>query len=699
MHFLNTTLLLLTSLALIPLFIHLFNRQRVKRVQFSSVRYLKALQKTRMRRLKIRQLILLILRMLIILVLVMAFARPTTEGSYSSALGSAAEASVVILIDNSMSMALEDREGSLFEQARLKAFEILDNLDISDQVALIAFNQTSEVLTDGFTSNHAFVREAVDELEVSQMATEPRTAFEKATELLAESDNYVKEIFLLSDMTGEKWDGLKSSDYPNIENLKIYLTRLEKKDYDNLKVASIDFGNSLIYPGRPVRIASRIVNENPRRVDNLLVSLYINQKRIAQTDLSLEKFAESEVEFSFTFDSAGEHSGFIELVDDDLIEDNRRYFTINIPSQIEVLTLYEQEADDRFLKLAFKPLPDSPTQIELTSEPLSRLPALNLFDYNCVILSRMTRLSQAGYSKLASFVKTGGSLLLFASSDSGQAELNTNLFEPGFGARLIESKQVQPGEGFYRLSSIDYEHPLFVRFKEISPDYLPKIDFYNILQVSQPADGRVLASFSTGSPAIIEGNWGAGKLMAVLTTPDRQDSDLASSPFFVTLVNRAAEYLAYDLTRLRENYLTGQSINRTLLHPAPSQSVSLQTPAGNNITPAYTFSGTELMLNIPSIKSTGISQVYIDDSLAESFAVNFPSRESVGGKIEVDELRRSLDGYELIELSSSQPAGEVIEESRLGKELSKLFFLLALGLIAVEMFLARGVASDEQEQG
>ena len=77
-NFLNTSVLFAAAAALIPLIIHLFSKRKVKIIDFSSLKHLKAMQRRQVRRLKIRQLLLLILRMLIILLVVLAFARPTT---------------------------------------------------------------------------------------------------------------------------------------------------------------------------------------------------------------------------------------------------------------------------------------------------------------------------------------------------------------------------------------------------------------------------------------------------------------------------------------------------------------------------------------------------------------------------------------------------------------------------------------------
>jgi len=696
MSFLNTTILFLSALALIPILIHLFNRQRVKRIQFSSIRYLKTLQKTKMRRLKIRQLILLILRTLIILALVAAFARPTTKGSYSSKLGSAAEASVVLMIDNSLSMLTETPEGSLFELAKIKALDILKNIASGDNVAVISFNQTVKNETNGFTSNMALAENVIGSLDATNMATEPMAALESALNLLVQSNDLIHEIYILSDLAGNNWRDMIYDNLPDNERLKIYVTKFSKKDYDNLKVTKIDFANSLIYPGRPVKINSEITNEGSRRMDNLLISLYIDKKRIAQSDLSILPSSSEKTNFTYTFTSPGEHTGFIEITDDDLLEDNRRYFTINIPNVIRVLTLFENENDDLFLKMAFKPLPESPSQIEVSSEPVSRLTAIDLDYYDCIILSRSAYLSQAGFSRLANYTKAGGSLLLFLSNENNKKAINDKLLIPAFGNRIDNKMSVKEGEGFYRLGSIDFGHPIFSRLKEVNASEIPEISFFNILKASSLNKGKILASFSSGTPAIVENDWGNGKIMAVFSSPSGEDSDLAAHPFFVTFVNRAVEFLAYDLTRLKENYYTGNKITKTLLDINPQKSVEILTPSGAGIFPEYTFSGTELNLNIPPIDNAGICEIMVDENVTERFAVNFNPDESSGKFISVGDISKILNKYEIIELPAEKESQLVIQESRLGKELSKVFFILALVFIAAEMLLARGGAQPQK---
>ncbi|MCK4640205.1 MAG: BatA domain-containing protein, partial [Candidatus Marinimicrobia bacterium] len=73
MSFINSFFLYLLPLAIIPLVIHLIGRQRYYQHEFSTLRFLKQLEHDLIRKLKIRQILLLLLRILLILLIVLAF--------------------------------------------------------------------------------------------------------------------------------------------------------------------------------------------------------------------------------------------------------------------------------------------------------------------------------------------------------------------------------------------------------------------------------------------------------------------------------------------------------------------------------------------------------------------------------------------------------------------------------------------------
>ena len=73
MTFLNPFVLIGLAAASIPILLHLFNLRKLQKIEFSTLTFLKELQKTKIRRLKLRQLLLLFLRTMIVVLVVTAF--------------------------------------------------------------------------------------------------------------------------------------------------------------------------------------------------------------------------------------------------------------------------------------------------------------------------------------------------------------------------------------------------------------------------------------------------------------------------------------------------------------------------------------------------------------------------------------------------------------------------------------------------
>src|SRR5438552_10339834 len=138
MTFLNPLYLIGLAASALPVLFHLFARRRSRRVEFSSLRFLQKLEKTSMRAVKIRQILLLIIRTLLITAVVLAFARPALRGYLGGVFGSShANTSMVFLIDNSASMSRSDERGELLKQVREAASAITQVFSEGDDATVI----------------------------------------------------------------------------------------------------------------------------------------------------------------------------------------------------------------------------------------------------------------------------------------------------------------------------------------------------------------------------------------------------------------------------------------------------------------------------------------------------------------------------------------------------------------------------------
>ena len=137
MIFLNPAVLFGLLAASIPVLIHLLNLKKLKTIEFSTLSFLKELQKNKIRKLKLKQWLLLALRVLIILLIVTAFARPALKGVALGGTTSAAKTTAVFILDDTFSMSAVGSDGSGFNQAKQTIIEFLNNLQEGDEAALV----------------------------------------------------------------------------------------------------------------------------------------------------------------------------------------------------------------------------------------------------------------------------------------------------------------------------------------------------------------------------------------------------------------------------------------------------------------------------------------------------------------------------------------------------------------------------------
>ncbi len=143
MMFLNAMLLGGTLAASIPLIIHLLNRTRFKLVDWGAMHLLESAIKINTRRVQWQALLLLLLRMLIPIVLALCLARPVLTAWRTAAGGN--EHSVVLVIDNSLSMEAPVDETSRAGQELAASATCFDSAIAQAQSLVQRFGKATEI--------------------------------------------------------------------------------------------------------------------------------------------------------------------------------------------------------------------------------------------------------------------------------------------------------------------------------------------------------------------------------------------------------------------------------------------------------------------------------------------------------------------------------------------------------------------------
>ncbi len=187
-------LFLLAGLAVgIPLFLHLFQRHQARRVSFPALRYLQRTERDHARRIRIRQLMLLLVRSLVVLALVGAGARLFVKG------GDVAHppTALVIILDNSMSSGVVMGDRRALDRLKGLAIRTLDGASADDRIWVL---RGGEPWLPAFTGAHEALRAAVDATTPSAGGGDLMASLARAEDLLSTSGLDRREIHLLSDM-------------------------------------------------------------------------------------------------------------------------------------------------------------------------------------------------------------------------------------------------------------------------------------------------------------------------------------------------------------------------------------------------------------------------------------------------------------------------------------------------------------------
>lgn len=686
--FLNGAALFAAAAALIPLIIHLFSRRRVKIVEFSSLKHLKAMQRRQVRRLKIRQILLLLLRMAIILAVVLAFARPTTQ---RGSVGAHASVSAVVLLDNSASMNRYVSDGNLFEIARDRTAELLKTLGQSDEVCLIPLSSGGGEAAALEFGSAAVAQEQLDRLPIGWAAADLTQALDNARALLQKSKNLNRELYLITD---RQRASLPDSQVLAGIDASVYFMDLPLENTENLGVVALDFGGQLIQPGLDFTVTATVRNYGEEDSGDRIASLFLNGNRVAQTDFTAAAGAEATVRFTRAVSATGFHSGFVEISDDKFPSDNRYYFSFRVPDKFNLLIVGAGEAA-RFLNLALVPNQSLSRFWSVKESRPDQLAGINFDDYDVVILAGATALPSSYVNRLKSFVRRGKSLFMVYGPETNIQDFNQEWTE-ATGVTIDEPVRTDFSQaGFYTIGSIDFTHPIFsvFTFESAKP---PEIKFYTLPKVRVQNDVRTLIRFSGDRPALVEKRFGSGRVLTFTGPIGPRYSDLISQAFFVPFVSRTAEYLASDLSSLDLRLFSGDNIVRAIPQAASvNYPLDLLAPDSAEYRMPPEENDGLLVVRPHPTALPGIYSVQLLGQELDRFAVNLNPAECNLAAADEDQFAQALGAQDVRTLETGVALAGLVSEFRFGRELWQLFLWIALALVIVEMLLSRGAPTEE----
>lgn len=686
MTFLNPFVLFGLAAAAIPILLHLLNLRKLKTIDFSTLRFLKELQKTSIRKLKAQQIILLILRTLIVIFSVLAFSRPTIKSTLPS-IGTHAKSSIIVVLDNSLSMDITDEDGNRFSKAKKLTSEILGALEEGDEMAFIPLSSLIKNRKRSFSRNFAWLKEEIDHCSVNPATATLNDGLRAAQGLLDASLHVNKEIYILTDLQQQEIHSLE------LDSIKLFddktsvflLPSLESKNSidQNISIDTAIFISRVYAKDKPVELQTKLYNSSVTDAKGIIVSVLFNGERVAQRTVDIGAGSYINVSLQGIPHTTGLIKGEIQIENDVLESDNHRYFSFIISSAPRVALIGNQVETD-FISLSI-----APHASLLKSYSANQSASVHFEDFDLLILA--TTLSQTEMQRIDAYIQNGGSVLFFPSSTESIAVQQQFFSGMGLGPIIFqEFSESNPGICI----SADRQHPILQGvFKGFNSES-GLGDSPKIMKALCTQAGQSIISMQGGS-FLNEIRRGEGKVMYCAVPPSPAWSSFPFTGLMPTIIYRSAQYLSAKEVFTLEKTAGQEAI---ILIPTKSSASSIFTikdPNGieSDMQAADLPGGMSLQFGKPEM--TGVYGVFSKDkNPITSLIVNQSSKEGHLIYKNVQEsmpaLKKRLNYPEsLIVLNKNESIANSVAKARIGTELWRFFILLALLCAITEMIVAK----------
>jgi hypothetical protein len=517
-------------------------------------------QKEMARKLKIKQLLLLLARISVFLLLPLAMAQPYSLcGANQTAAGGRLPGSVVFVVDDSASMSYSDGNSTFWQDAVDVVGDELRSMRSWDRAAIIAAGGEPAAIVGDFSDDRSALRRELNNWTPRGGSSDIPAAIDLARQLQLESDQPSKRTVVISDRMENAWDipGAKPEDAQGVGELTVRSVR-EEESLPNIAIegVSVDEATDGSVDSYNVTVALRRTSEAPKESE---VTLFVDGAPVGTSVGTFEDSLETSVTFQHRFEAGqGLRTLRAEVNEEEgVTADNAVELPLLLERNIRTLVVNGdprsvQYNDELFyLGRALRATLEDQRGIETTTTTTSGFADRELDEFDVIVLANVARLPAAQVQRIRQFVETGGGLLMTA-GDQVEPERWNSFFgdllpKPVRSiTKLTEPEDPNANIKATRLSELDRSNPIFRVFSMPGGESLQsaRVFQYLLLEPGPKDNVRTLASYEDGGPALLEKTIGKGSALLWTSSIDFDWTDLPIRTAFLPFIQRTMEYLA-----------------------------------------------------------------------------------------------------------------------------------------------------------
>ena len=656
MGFLSTFYLWLLPLSTLPLLIHLFYNRKYKVVEFSSIKFLKILKIDSIKKIKIIEILLLVIRTLILISIILMLSKPVIKTNSFSSVTSDDPILCIIGLDDSFSVTKSNKEITIDDFYSKDIKKLIKTLPLNSELRIVS-------LTDTLTL-YMGMADKSSSTKISGKMKKTYANYSLFNQYIKKFKNrYNKEVHIFSD--------LEMSSFPQEEEEGIAVdwnTFIHNKSQinNNIAILSVNVLNEIPSINKEIQIEVSIQNTGNELVKNSLLILNINNINVGQHEFDLEKSEIKTHIFKTIISSPGEYECNFEIIYDNYRGDNFYFFPIKINSEISIGILSDTPKDHYFLESSLKAISSANPEISYAFQNSL------LEDQNKIINNDINFIYGYNYiannnieSTIIDNFTNGGHIYIFPSDNQGK-----DIYKNDFWDFLsLDNEEITFTEydksSFYQISKKDiFDSTIKEIFLDNNEDDLFKVyKHFNYIDYKNPL---ILINGKSVWEQVLNGR-GAVNFIGF-----NLDLDWTSLPLKASFISFVDALINMNIKNDIKTYEIGDFLPLNLSY------TQITSPDKKEYKIAKDSDPYKIMVS-------GIYKIY-DQNTSFKIYANPPLLELQRKEVDASTLESYYGNYSMI--SDMEDIDKVLKESRVGKELWKIFLYLAIMLIVIEMVIS-----------
>lgn len=601
MQFVYPQMLWALGLLAIPVIIHLFNFRRYQKIVFSSLRFLKTTTAVNKKQQELKKWLILATRLLGLAALVLAFAQPYFP--INNTVKKQAEQIVAIYVDNSFSMDAAGKDGIALEVAKNKATGLINMQPVTTKFMLV---------TNDFEGKHQHLLnkevalQFVSEIKTSNQTKQMATVNARIKQLTDGYSNTAKKAFFISDFQ-QPFLNLTTADSMMQYNLVPVLTQWQ----NNISIDTAYVITPFVQKDKPVTVEAVISNYGNQPLENIPVTLKVNQVQKALQNANVGSNSNSKLQFTFNLSDTGFANISLHVTDYPVTFDDDYFLTLKPNSKANVL-LINNKAD----VAAFEKVFATDAFYQLSKQLFTQINYSAFKDQALIILNEPDEISSGLAGELDKFLQQGGVVLIIPANTA------TNNYLNKFGL-MVEPTIHQP----LQIETINTKDALLSSVFTSLPNMAdwPKVFKTNKLNIQPNSNAQVVLQLNNGWPYLVKNNYLNGKVYTFASSLGKQETSITNHALFVPVMLNLP---LVSKQFAKHSYALENNCKVTLTSDLKESLVSVEQGEKMFVTDAALVNGKWQINTGNQLTAAGFWKVNNKDKLVDYFAVNYRRNES-----------------------------------------------------------------------